>query len=109
MTLGERILLLRRRKRLTQDELAAQSGVNKMTIWRLEHGAIHDVKGQVLGKMALALDTTADYLLGLREAEQPGTQPATREPARGAQPAPKPTAKRPRSRKAASVGEESAS
>jgi transcriptional regulator with XRE-family HTH domain len=69
MTLGERVLLLRRRKRLTQDELAVLAGVNKMTIWRLEHGAIHDVKGQVLGKMALALETTADYLLGLREDE----------------------------------------
>ena len=32
MTLGERILLLRRRKQLTQEELAAQSGVNKMTV-----------------------------------------------------------------------------
>jgi transcriptional regulator with XRE-family HTH domain len=104
MTLGERILLLRRRKRLTQDELATQSGVNKMTIWRLEHGAIHDVKGQVLGKMALALDTTADYLLGLREDAHPGAQAATREPAREAQPAPAPPAKRPRPRKAAPVG-----
>ena len=103
MTLGERILLLRRRKRLTQEELAAQSGVNKMTIWRLEHGSIHDVKGQVLGKMALALETTADYLLGLREDEQPGTQTTTREPAPGAQPAPPPTAKRKRTRTAAPV------
>ena len=81
MTLGERILLLRRRKRLTQDELAAQSGVNKMTIWRLEHGAIQDVKGQVLGKMALALETTADYLLGLREDAQPDPHTAARETA----------------------------
>ena len=103
MTLGERILLLRRRKRLTQEELAAQSGVNKMTIWRLEYGAIHDVKGQVLGKMAVALETTADYLLGLREDEQPGPQPATRQPALGAQPAPQPTAKSQRPRKAASL------
>ena len=103
MTLGERILLLRRRKRLTQEELAAQSGVNKMTIWRLEHGAIHDVKGQVLGKMALALETTADYLLGLREDEQPFPQAAPRQPHLGAQPVPQPTAKRPRTRKAAPV------
>ena len=100
MTLGERILLLRRRQRLTQDELAAQAGVNKMTIWRLEHGAIHDVKGQVLGKMALALETTADYLLGLREDEHPGPPPATRHPA----PTPQPPAQRPRPRKAATVG-----
>lgn len=88
MTLGERVLLLRRRCHLTQDQLAAQSGVNKMTIWRLEHGAIQDVKGQVLAKMALALQTTTDYLLGLREEEQT-TAP--------------PPGKRQRSRKAASV------
>jgi transcriptional regulator with XRE-family HTH domain len=102
MTLGERILLLRRRKRLTQEELAAQSGVNKMTIWRLEHGAITDVKGQVLGKMAVALETTADYLLGLREEEQPWPQAATRQAGQKAPSAP--PAKRPRTRKAASVG-----
>jgi transcriptional regulator with XRE-family HTH domain len=73
MTLGERILVLRRRKRLTQEALASQVGINKMTLWRLEHGAIQDVKGQVVAKMALALDTTTDYLLGLREEEQPAT------------------------------------
>ena len=100
MTLGERILLLRRRKQLTQDELAAQSGVNKMTIWRLEHGAIQDVKGQVLGKMALALETTADYLLGLCEDEPPGPPPALRQPAPEAPPAPRLPAKRPRPRQA---------
>ncbi len=97
MTLGERILLLRRRKRLTQDELAAQSGVNKMTVWRLEHGAIQDVKGQVLAKMALALETTTDYLLGLREDEQPTPCTATIQLAPPAQP------KRQRTRKAAPV------
>ena len=102
MTLGERVLLLRRRKRLTQDELAVQSGVNKMTIWRLEHGAIQDVKGHVLGKMALALETTADYLLGLREDEQPDPRTTTRQTVPAPQPAPQPT-KRQRTRKAAPV------
>ena len=103
MTLGERILLLRRRKRLTQDELAAQAGVNKMTIWRLEHGAIQDVKGQVLAHMALALETTTDYLLGLREDEQPDPRTAQRQTAPAPQPAPQPTAKRQRTRQAAPV------
>jgi len=96
MTLGERILLLRRRKRLTQEELAAQSGVNKMTIWRLEHGAIQDVKGQVLAHMALALETTTDYLLGLREDEQSAPHTATVQDAPALKSAPKPTTKRPR-------------
>jgi hypothetical protein len=58
-----------------------------MTIWRLEHGAILDVKGQVLAHMALALQTTTDYLLGLREDEQPTIPPpATRQRPRKAQP-----------------------
>jgi len=97
MTLGERILLLRRRKRLTQDALAAQSGVNKMTIWRLERGTIQDVKGQVLAKMALELETTTDYLLGLREDEPPAPRTATLPDA------PPPQPRRQRARQAAPV------
>jgi hypothetical protein len=61
-----------------------------MTIWRVEHGAIQDVKGQVLAKMALALETTTDYLLGLRDDEQPDSRTATM------QDAPQPKRKRPR-------------
>lgn len=64
MTLGERVLVLRRRKAMTQGQLALQAGVNKMTIWRLEHNAILDVKGQVLRKMADVLGCSTDYLLG---------------------------------------------
>ncbi len=67
MTLGERVLVLRRRRGLTQAQLAGQVGVNKMTIWRLEHGAIDDVKGQVIGRLAEALGCSADYLLGRGE------------------------------------------
>jgi len=67
-----------------------------MTIWRLEHGAIQDVKGQVLAKMALALETTTDYLLGLREDAEPAPHTATTQTATTPQPQ-----KRPRPRKAA--------
>jgi transcriptional regulator with XRE-family HTH domain len=52
---------------MSQDALAQQAGVNKMTIWRLEKGTIKDVKGEVLGKLAVALGVSADYLLGLQE------------------------------------------
>ncbi len=80
MTLGERVLLERRRQRLTQAALGGHAGVNKMTIWRLEHGNIQDVKSQVLAKLALALDVSADYLLGLdatpqRQARDPYNPP----------------------------------
>lgn len=67
MTLGERVLVQRRRCKMSQDALAQQAGVNKMTIWRLEKGTIKDVKGEVLGKLAVALGVSADYLLGLQE------------------------------------------
>lgn len=70
MTLGERVLVHRRRCKLSQESLAEQAGINKMTIWRLEQGRIKDVKGEVLGKLALALGVSADYLLGLKEEER---------------------------------------
>jgi transcriptional regulator with XRE-family HTH domain len=69
MTLGERVLVHRRRCKLSQESLADLAGINKMTIWRLEKGAITDVKGAVLGKLATALGVSADYLLGLTKEE----------------------------------------
>jgi transcriptional regulator with XRE-family HTH domain len=67
MTLGERIVLHRRRKGLTQEELAKAVGVNKMTIWRVENQDIKDLKGQVIARLARTLGVSADYLLGLAE------------------------------------------
>jgi transcriptional regulator with XRE-family HTH domain len=98
-TLGERILILRRRQDLTQRELAQAAELNTNTIARLEQGNLKDLGGHSIAKLARALNTTTDYLLGLREDEQPDPQPATREPAREAQPA-----QRPRPRKPAPVG-----
>jgi transcriptional regulator with XRE-family HTH domain len=72
MTLGERVLVLRRRQGLSQDALAAQVGIHKMTIWRLENNAILDVKGQLLGHLADTLRCSTDYLLG--RAAEPGGQ-----------------------------------
>ena len=77
MTLGERVLVQRRRKGLTQGQLATHAGVNKMTIWRLEHNAILDVKGQVISKMADVLECSTDYLLGREdEPEDSEMEPA---------------------------------
>lgn len=64
MTLGERIHLIRRRRDLTQKALAEQAGLNTNTIARLEQGAIKDLGGRALGRLADALGTTTDYLLG---------------------------------------------
>src|SRR5262245_12034744 len=67
MTLGERILILRRRQGMTQKELAKESFMNTNTIARLEQGNLKDLGGQSVAKIARALGTSTDYLLGLSE------------------------------------------
>ena len=67
MTLGERILILRRRQDMTQQQLAKEAGLNKNTIARLEQGNLKDLGGRLVAKLAKALGTSTDYLLGLTE------------------------------------------
>ena len=67
MTLGERILILRRRRGMSQGALATASGLNRNTIARLEQGNLHDLGGQSLVKLALALGCSTDVLLGMAE------------------------------------------
>jgi transcriptional regulator with XRE-family HTH domain len=67
MTLGERLLILRRRRGLSQGDLAKASGLNRNTIARLEQDDLHDLGGQSIVKLARALDCTADVLLGMVE------------------------------------------
>lgn len=64
MTLGERIHLIRRRQGMTQKALAEASGLNPNTIARLEQGSLKDLGGRALGRLADALHTSTDYLLG---------------------------------------------
>lgn len=47
---------IRERKKMTQEELAAKSGVSRVTISMLESGAQDDVKASTLAKLADALD-----------------------------------------------------
>ena len=78
MTFGERVLLMRRRRGLTQQELATQAGLNKNTIARIEQGSIKDLGGQSVAKIAQALQVRTDFLLGLEEldAEDDDPEPA---------------------------------
>lgn len=64
MTLGERIHLLRRRLGWTQRELGAAAQINTNTIARIERGEIADPSGQLILRLARALETSTDYLLG---------------------------------------------
>lgn len=97
-TLGERLLILRRRRGLTQKELAHAADLNTNTVARLEQGNLHDLGGQSVAKLAQALQTTTDFLLGLSDDPEKGTERADK-----ADTAPPPQPTRKRTRKAASV------
>jgi transcriptional regulator with XRE-family HTH domain len=77
MTLGERLLILRRRSGLSQGGLATASGLNRNTIARLEQDDLHDLGGQSIVKLARALGCTTDMLLGMSALDAVGTVPTT--------------------------------
>lgn len=60
--MGYRIKELREEKGLTQEALAAKSGVSRATIWALETGNERTTTTKTLLKLAAALDTTVDAL-----------------------------------------------
>ena len=63
---GERVLLLRRRAKLSQPELAQQAGMSVTTLNRVEN-AHQSLYMEKIVALATALGTTADYLLGLSD------------------------------------------
>ena len=71
MNFGERVHLIRRRKKMTQQELGDAIGVSKMTIFRIEKGDFSDTMGQHIAKMARVLNVSGNYLLGLQEEPEP--------------------------------------
>ena len=94
-TLGERLSHVRERRGLTQGEVAQRAHLPQQAISRLERGERNHVRSDVLARLAIALDVSADVLLGLRDtADDAGTTPATQT---------KPIGKRQRSRKTAPV------
>ena len=71
LSFGERIAVLRRRQGMTQRELGTESDVHWNTIARLERGKLTDLPGKSVARIAKALGTSTDYLLGLSEREHP--------------------------------------
>jgi transcriptional regulator with XRE-family HTH domain len=96
LTFGERLALIRKRHKLTQRQLAEHIGCQQSDIHRLESGLVTDPHMSRLVALAQALQVSTDWLAGLRDLtdETDTTSPAQ----------PQPPAKRPRARKAASVG-----
>ena len=71
MTFGERVHLMRRRRKMTQKEIGEAVGVSKTTIFRIEKGDFADAMGQTIAKMARVLNVSGNYLLGLQEEPEP--------------------------------------
>jgi len=62
-SLGERITRLRKKSNLSQRELADKTNLTEATLSRYEND-LREPKGEVIVKIANALDVTTDYLLG---------------------------------------------
>jgi transcriptional regulator with XRE-family HTH domain len=99
-TIGERVMLMRRRRGLTQQELATKAQMSKTALNRFENG-LQSVYAERLVTLARLLDVSADYLLGLQgDAHVPPRAARTREAAQETTPLPQ----CPRRRTAAAVG-----
>lgn len=67
--LGDRIRSLRKARSLTLDQLAEQSGSSKSYIWELENKNPPRPSADKIVKIAQALGTTIEHLLGGDEAQ----------------------------------------
>ena len=60
--MGYKIKEKRKEKNMTQEELAAKSGVSRATISGLENGTVRATSSKTLVKLARALDTPVDQI-----------------------------------------------
>lgn len=65
LSLGERISLMRRRRNMTQSQLAVMTQTTQTEIHRLETGLTKDPHISRLKELCKALHVSADWLLGL--------------------------------------------
>ena len=68
-TLGGRIKTLREERGWTQDELAERMCIPKSTVSAYENNRV-DIKGSVLVELSGILNTSPDYLLGLKKTDR---------------------------------------
>lgn len=97
--LGKRLKLARVARDLTIQQLSALSGVGINQISRLENGEKPGVRVDTLAALAAPLEVSLDHLVGLSDATAAPSAPRLQQ----APQATKPSAKRPRPRKAVPV------
>ena len=79
----QRIISLRETKDLTQAELAELASIESSYISKLERGKAPNAAGIIVAKLARALETSTDYLLGLTDSPSPipaANHPSMRDP-----------------------------
>lgn len=62
--IGEIIQELRKKKDITQEELAQKSGVSYTTLIKIERGSVQNPTVKTIKRIADALDASVDLLLG---------------------------------------------
>jgi len=62
--IGEIIQELRKKKDMTQEELALKSGVSYTTLIKIERGSVQNPTVKTIKKIANALEESVDILLG---------------------------------------------
>ena len=67
MDVGNRIRELRKKKGMTQQELAQKLGLKDSAIAKYENGRVENIKRSTLSKMAKILDCSPVYLLGIEQ------------------------------------------
>lgn len=73
--LGQKIASLRKNKNWTQGQLALYAQIERSYISKIEAGGAPNVSGIIVARIARALGTTADYLLGLTDDPHPCPSP----------------------------------
>lgn len=67
---GDRLARIRELRRISQADLAEMVGIHNQQIYRYENGKT-EPDGDVVAKIAQALEVSADYLLGLTDSPVP--------------------------------------
>jgi repressor LexA len=70
MTIGNRIKDRRKQLRMSVDELAKKLGKDRSTIYRYEKGDIENLPLDILEPIAVALETTPQYLMGWEQVQK---------------------------------------
>jgi len=70
MTKGQRIKLLRERKKMTQTELADLLNTTKQTISKYEKDIVTNIPSDRIEALATILNSTPEYILGWEKVQQ---------------------------------------